>query len=96
MDDGGYNGVRSLALLAAALPATAATEADVKAHVAAAERAAGDDLKAFFRLCQPASVTRPTVGDDALAKLIATPGPGLQRPSTTSTTSAAAGSAPGC
>lgn len=65
----------SLALLATALPATAATEADVKAHVAAAERAAGDDLKAFFRLCQPASVTRPTVGDDALAKLIATPGP---------------------
>lgn len=65
----------ALGLLGSAWPATAATEADVKNHVAAAERAAGDDLKAFFRLCQPASPTRPKVGDDALARLIATPGP---------------------
>lgn len=63
------------AWLGISLPAQAANEAEVKAHVAAAERAAGDDLKAFFRLCQPASPTRPMVGDDALAKLIATPGP---------------------
>lgn len=53
----------------------AATEADVQAHLAAAERAAGDDLKTFLRLCRPAPVERPTVTDAALAKLIATPGP---------------------
>lgn len=55
--------------------AWAASEASVKAHVEAAERAAGDDLKAFLRLCQPAPATRPTVTAEALAKLIATPGP---------------------
>lgn len=65
----------ALGVLGTAGPAAAATEADVKAHVAAAERAAGDDLKAFFRLCQPASPTRPAIGVDALASLIATPGP---------------------
>lgn len=56
-------------------PAFAANEAKVKAHIEVAERAAGDDLKAFLRLCQPAPVDRPTVSDEALAKLIATPGP---------------------
>lgn len=68
-------GLMASAALFSAWPAVAATEADVQAHVAAAERAAGDDLKAFFRLCQPAPVARPVVGDDMLAKLIATPGP---------------------
>lgn len=52
-----------------------ATDARVKAHLDAAERAAGDDLKTFLRLCQPAPVNRPTVTDAALARLIATPGP---------------------
>lgn len=55
--------------------AAAPSEASVKAHVEAAERAAGQDLQAFLRLCQPAPVDRPTVSLDALAKLIATPGP---------------------
>lgn len=62
----------SLGLAASTLPAHAATGADVKAHVAAAERAAGE---AFLRLCPPAPVARPKVGDEGLAKLIATPGP---------------------
>lgn len=65
----------TLSVLALAQPSQAATEAEVQVHLRAAERAAGDDLKAFFRLCQPAPVQRPTVSDDSLAKLIATPGP---------------------
>lgn len=67
------------ALCGAALvhaPSFAASEAEVKAHVEAAERAAGDDLKNFLRLCRPAPVARPTVSDATLAKWIATPGPG--------------------
>lgn len=66
--------VSSMALLPAAARA-AASEASVQAHVDTARRAAGDDLLSFFKLCQPAPVQRPTVGDDMLAKLIATPGP---------------------
>ncbi len=54
------------------------SEAAVQAHVAAATRAAGTDLTAFLRLCQPASPTRPTPSDESLAKLIATPGPAAQ------------------
>jgi metallo-beta-lactamase class B len=61
--------------LAGAALATAANEAAVKAHLDAAEQAAGTDLKAWLRLCRPASAARPTVTDDSLAKLIATPGP---------------------
>jgi metallo-beta-lactamase class B len=60
---------------ALAATATEATEATVKAHVDAATRAAGEDLKAFLRLCQPAPAARASVSDDSLAKLIATPGP---------------------
>lgn len=68
-------------LALAATPSLAATADDaavqvrVQAHVQAAERAAGEDLKAFLRLCSPAPVNRPTVSDEGLAKLIATPGP---------------------
>jgi metallo-beta-lactamase class B len=58
--------------------ALAATEATVQAHVDAATQAAGSDLGAFLRLCQPAPAQRPTVTDAALAKLIATPGPQAQ------------------
>lgn len=65
----------ALQLLGTAMAATAATEADVMAHVAAAERAAGDDLKMFLPLCRPASPTQPTVSNENLARLIATPGP---------------------
>ena len=61
--------------LLAIQPVFAATEAKVKVHLDAAESAAGADLKAFLRLCQPAPVDRPTVSDESLAKLIATPGP---------------------
>lgn len=64
-----------LGLGAAVLTTQAASEADVQRHVQAAEQAAGTDLRYFFRLCQPASPTRPRSNDDALAKLIATPGP---------------------
>lgn len=53
----------------------AADDAAVKSHLDAAERAAGSDLKAWMRLCQPAPVNRPTVTDEGLARLIATPGP---------------------
>lgn len=69
------------AALGAALGLPAAARADqaaVQAHVDAATRAAGTDLTSFLRLCQPASPSRPTVGDEALAKLIATPGPAAQ------------------
>lgn len=55
--------------------ATTLAEAAVKAHLDAAEQAAGTDLKAWLRLCRPASAARPTVTDESLAKLIATPGP---------------------
>lgn len=64
--------------LLALSPAARASDAAVQAHVDAATRAAGSDLTAFLRLCQPASPTRPTVTDDALARLIATPGPAAQ------------------
>lgn len=70
--------LRVLALVVAAcglVAPAAADEAAVKAHLEAAERAAGSDLRTWMRLCQPASATRPTVGDEGLAKLIATPGP---------------------
>lgn len=62
------------ALLGAALTVSSGAhgnEAAVQAHVDSATRAAGTDLTSFLRLCQPASPTRPTVGDEALAKLIA-------------------------
>lgn len=64
-------------VLAVAGPAAlaAADDAAVKAHLDAAERAAGSDLKVWLRLCQPAPVNRPTITDEGLAKLIATPGP---------------------
>lgn len=52
-----------------------ANDAAVKAHLDAAERAAGSDLQTWLRLCRPASAERPTVSDESLAKLIATPGP---------------------
>lgn len=55
--------------------AAAANEAAVKAHLDAAEQAAGADLKVWLRLCRPAPAARPTPSDDSLAKLIATPGP---------------------
>lgn len=55
--------------------ASTATEAAVKAHLDAAEQAAGADLKVWLRLCRPAPTARATVTDDSLAKLIATPGP---------------------
>lgn len=69
-----------LALAAAAWTSTAAqaadaTEARVNAHLAKAQQAAGDDLKPWLRLCQPASASRPTVTNEGLARLIATPGP---------------------
>lgn len=63
----------SLACFAAA--AAAATQADVQAHVDKATRAAGQDLRAFLRLCQPAPVDRPVVSLESLAAMIATPGP---------------------
>lgn len=59
-------------------PTLAATEASVQTHVDAATRAAGSDLGAFLRLCQPAPARRPTVSDEGLARLIATPGPQAQ------------------
>lgn len=62
----------------AAASAPAVGEAQVNVHVDAATRAAGDDLKALLRLCQPAPVKRPTVSDESLARLIATPGPAAQ------------------
>lgn len=52
-----------------------ASEAAVKAHLEAAEKAAGADLKTWLRLCQPAPVNRATITDESLARLIATPGP---------------------
>lgn len=58
--------------------ALAATEATVQAHVDTATKAAGSDLGAFLRLCQPAPAQRPTPTDESLAKLIATPGPQAQ------------------
>lgn len=69
----------SLGLLLATLSTLArAEDAAVQAHLDAATRAAGTDLTSFLRLCQPASPTRPTVGDDSLARMIATPGPSAQ------------------
>ena len=62
-------------LLASGPAAAAPSEAQVQQHVGAAERAAGSDLQAFFSLCKPASPQRPSLGDAALARLIATPGP---------------------
>lgn len=53
----------------------AADEATLKVHLDAAERAAGSDLKTWLRLCQPAPANRPTITDEGLARLIATPGP---------------------
>ena len=65
----------AVALTSAQAMANPANEAAVKAHLDAAEQAAGTDLKVWLRLCRPASPARPTVTDDSLAKLIATPGP---------------------
>lgn len=55
----------------------AASEATVAAHVAAATTAAGTDLKALIRLCQPAPLTRPSSNDAGaqIRALIAMPAP---------------------
>jgi metallo-beta-lactamase class B len=66
-----------LALAACATtPATPpVSDATVQAHVDAATRLAGDDLKPFLALCKPAPATRPTVDAADLAAQIAKPSP---------------------
>jgi len=60
----------------ASTPATAqVSEATVQAHVDAATRLAGDDLKSLLSLCKPAPVTRPKVNEHELEALIARPAP---------------------
>jgi metallo-beta-lactamase class B len=68
----------ALCVAFAQAPAVAATQADVQAHLDKAARAAGQDLKTFLRLCEPARPERPTVTLEALAKLIASRGPEAQ------------------
>ncbi|WIM13612.1 MBL fold metallo-hydrolase [Enhydrobacter sp.] len=52
-----------------------ASLATVQAHIDAATRAAGSDLKPFLALCKPAPATRPKGDDHRLAALIAKPAP---------------------
>lgn len=54
---------------------TGASLATVQAHVDAATRAAGSDLKPFLALCKPAPAIRPKGDDHRLAALIAKPAP---------------------
>jgi metallo-beta-lactamase class B len=71
-----YSTFRLLGVAAAALAATSCaqmrppSQETVAAHVAEAERLAGDDLKPLLALCKPASATR--AGQAQIDKLVAT------------------------
>ena len=52
-----------------------ASDATVQAHLDAATRAAGDDLKPLLVLCRPAPARRPTSNSGALMALINQPAP---------------------
>lgn len=60
------------------LAAASAHEEGIQRYLDAAARAAGEDLKPWLRLCEPAPPQRPVVTDERLAQLIAMVGPEAQ------------------